>query len=67
MDADTREVMTIGKVELNMRPHRTKVYIVMDCLNGLTNDIIKEIPEETDGRNRLLDKMKEIKRLVNSL
>ena len=67
VDADTREVMTIGKVELNMRPHRTKVYVIMDDLNQLTNHILSTLPQETDERNLLLEKVKDIKRLVNGL
>ena len=67
VEADTREVQTLGKVELNLRPHRTKVYVIMDDLNQLTNQVLKALPEESDQRNLLLEKVKDIKRLVNGL
>lgn len=66
MEADTREVQTIGKTELNMRPMRTKIYIVVDNLNQLSNQVIKAL-QESDERNAILDNIKDIKRLVNSL
>lgn len=66
VEADTREVQTIGKTELNMRPMRTKIYIVVDNLNQLSNQVIKAL-QESDERNAILDNIKDIKRLVNSL
>lgn len=66
MEADTREVQTIGKTELNMRPMRTKIYIVVDNLNQLSNQVIKALPDSGE-RNAILDNIKDIKRLVNSL
>lgn len=65
VEADTREVQTIGKTELNMRPMRTKIYVVQDDLNQLSNKVMA-LPE-SDERNAILDNIKDIKRLVNSL
>ena len=65
MEADTKEAITIGKLEINKRPMRIKVYTVIDGLNQITNLILQQ--QDTEGRNVILDKLKDLKRQINEL
>lgn len=69
MDADTQEVMTVGKISLNMRPMRVKVYELRDTLNQVELAILTNLSGEahTELRQSLVSHIKQAVRLLDAL
>jgi hypothetical protein len=64
VEAETREVTLFGRVEINNKPMRTKVYTLLDEINQHRNKLMK-LPKEY--RNNLLDSLNKVKDAVNNL
>ena len=65
VEADTKETVVVGKVELNMRPMRVHIYEIQDELGKLDNILFKHLKESELFEAR--DQLKVIRRLLNSL
>lgn len=59
---DTKESVVVGKIEINKRPMRVKVYEIIDDLNNLDNSVWKRIHSK-----EIRDKFKKVRRLLNLL
>ena len=63
---ETREAITMGKIELNMKPMRIKVQIVRDELHQLDR-LIYSFVKDMKNRNEMRDQLKRTERLLNDL
>lgn len=63
-ELEKREVFVVGKIEINNKPMRVKVYVALDNLNMLRNALMK-LPKEY--RKPLLDKCNIVKESINNL
>lgn len=63
---DTKEAITVGKIELNMKPMRIKVNVIRDELHQLDNLIYKYITD-IQQRNEVRDQFKRVERLLGEL
>lgn len=66
VELETREVMTIGKIEINKKAMRIKVYEVLDEIAQVDRLIFTAV-KDNDKRSEVRDKLKIVKRLVNAL
>lgn len=63
---DTKESVVVGKVEINKRPMRVKVYAILERFNRISNIIIETVPPG-QPRDQVRDEIKEIIRELNAL
>lgn len=63
MTADTKEVHVVGKIEINKRPMRVKVYEIIDEVNLLDKTVWKRYGVSPEVRK----KFKKIITLLNAL
>ena len=62
MESLKKESLVVGKVELNLRPMRVKIYEIQDELNMIRNSVWKRIHSK-----ELQDKIKKVQKKINEL
>lgn len=54
---DTKEAITVGKIEINNRPMRVQIYTFLERLNRVSNIIIESVPPG-EPRDQVRDEIK---------
>ena len=69
VEADTKESVTVGHTEINLRPMRVKVNELRDSLNQLELYVITTLTKEEhqELRHTLVDNIKKSIRLLQNL